>query len=78
MAKESEKEVKIRIFLLSITLLSANTAYAGTTFTQLSKSVEIVDMDKWIKERDKALEYARKVKGAFVFTSSTTITWWHP
>lgn len=65
--------MKIRIFLLSIILLSANTSYAGTTFTQLSKSVEIVDWDKWLMERDKALEYARKVKGAYVFCSSEVV-----
>ncbi len=73
--------MKLEAKLLLTALLLVNLsypAYGGTTFTQLSKSVEIVDMDKWIKERDKALEYARKVKGAFVFTSSTTITWWHP
>ena len=64
--------MKIRIFLLSIILLSANTSYAGTTFTQLSKSVEIVDMDKWVKEKIKAEEYARK-QGAFVYTGSQII-----
>ncbi len=68
----------MRLILLTTLLLVllshrlAIEAFAGTTFTQLSKSVEIVDWDKWLKERDKALEYARK-QGAMVFTSSMTI-----
>ena len=69
--------MKIRIFLLSIILLSANTSYAGTTFTQLSKSVEIVDMDKWVKAKLAAEEYARK-QGAMVYVGSTTITRMRP
>ena len=72
MAKEIGKEVRIRIFLLSIILLSANTSYAGTTFTQLSKSVEIVDMDKWVKAKLEADEYARK-QGAMVWCSSQEV-----
>ena len=68
----------MRLILLTTLLLVllshrlAIEAFAGTTFTQLSKSVEIVDMDKWIKEKDKADEYARKV-GDYVFCGSQVI-----
>lgn len=65
-------DLPILLTTLSLVFLSYPVS-AGTTFTQLSKSVEIVDMDKWVKERDKALEYARKVKGAYVFAGSMTI-----
>lgn len=67
--------MKLSLTILSTTLFLVFLSYpvdAGTTFTQLSKSVEIVDWDKWLKERDKALEFARK-QGAMVFTSSITI-----
>jgi len=69
--------------LLITALLLVNLSYpawAGTSLQGLSKTVEIVDMDKWIKERDKALEYERKVKGAMVQckSSSTTITRMRP
>lgn len=64
----------MKILLLGIIYIFFSTpAYSGTTFTQLSKSVEIVDWDKWVKERDKALEFARKVKGAMVFCSSEVV-----
>lgn len=68
----------MRLILLTTLLLVllshrlAIEAFAGTTFTQLSKSVEIVDWDKWLKEKDKADEYARKV-GAMVQCSSEVI-----
>ncbi len=52
---------------------------AGTTFTQLSKTVEIVDMDKWVKAKLAAEEYARKqmrteiIDGyTFIIPQSTT------
>lgn len=67
--------MKLSLTILSTTLFLVFLSYpvdAGTTFTQLSKSVEIVDLDKWIKERDKALEYARK-QGAMVFTHSEVV-----
>ena len=46
---------------------------AGTSLQGLSKTVEIVDMDKWLKAKLEAEEYARKVKGAYVYTGSMVI-----
>lgn len=47
-------------------------SYAGTTFTHLSKSVEIVDWDRWLKAKLEADEYARKV-GAYVYAGSVVV-----
>jgi hypothetical protein len=68
--------------LLLTALLLANLGCevdAGTTFTQLSKTVEIVDMDKWVKAKLAAEEYARKqmrteiIDGyTFIIPQSTT------
>lgn len=69
--------MRLTLITILVFLLTTNT-WAGSNFTELSKTVEIVDWDKWVKERDKALEYEKKVKGAYVFTSSTTIQRWHP
>lgn len=68
--------MNLYLTILSTTLFLVFLSYpvsAGTSLQDLSKTTEIVDMDKWIKERDKALEYARKVKGAMVFCSSEVI-----
>lgn len=67
--------MKLKPTILLTTLFLVFLSYpvdAGTTFTHLSKSVEIVDWDKWLKEKDKADEYARKV-GAYVFCGSQVI-----
>lgn len=65
-------KTKLQIVLVLISFILAIDVDAGTTFTHLSKSVEIVDWDKWLKEKDKADEYARKV-GAMVQCSSEVI-----
>lgn len=73
--------MKLELIIPLTALLLVNLSYpvsAGTTFTQLSKSVEIVDWDKWMKAKLEAEEFARKVKGAAVRTSSTTITRMRP
>lgn len=63
----------MKILLLGIIYIFFSTpAYSGTTFTQLSKSVEIVDMDKWVKAKLEADEYARK-QGAMVWCSSQEV-----
>ena len=78
MAKESEAEMSLKLLLPALLLVNLSCEVdAGTTFTQLSKSVEIVDMDKWMKAKLEAEEYARK-QGAMIFTSSTTITRMRP
>jgi len=67
--------MKLNLKLLLTALLLVNLSYpvsAGTTFTQLSKSVEIVDMDKWVKAKLAAEEYARKQK-AMIFTHSEVV-----
>jgi len=73
--------MKLNLKLLLTALLLVNLSCevdAGTTFTQLSKTVEIVDMDKWVKAKLEAEEYARK-QGAYVYCgSSTTITRMRP
>ena len=60
------------LLTLLIILVTTNT-WAGSNFGELSKTVEIVDWDKWVKERDKALEYEKKVKGAMVFNHSEVL-----
>jgi hypothetical protein len=54
-------------------------AHAGTSLQGLSKTVEIVDMDKWVKAKLAAEEYARKqmrteiIDGyTFIIPQSTT------
>lgn len=56
--------LKLLLTALLLVNLSCEVS-AGTTFTQLSKSVEIVDMDKLVKAKLAADEYARK-QGAMV------------
>ena len=63
----------MRLALLTLLLLSYTTqSLAGSNFSQLSKSVEIVDMDKWVKAKLEADEYARK-QGAMVYVGSYQI-----
>ena len=63
----------MRLALLTLLLLSYTTqSLAGSNFSQLSKTVEIVDWDKWVKAKAEAEEYARK-QGAMVFTGSMTV-----
>jgi hypothetical protein len=69
-------------------LVYVGLVHAGSNFTELSKSTEIVDWDKWVKAKVEAEEYARKLieqssdlvikPGATVVTSSTTITRMRP
>lgn len=71
-------ELKIALTVLLLVSLSCEVD-TGTTFTQLSKTVEIVDMDKWVKAKLAAEEYARKqmrteiIDGyTFIIPQSTT------
>lgn len=61
-----------------ILLMICGVSHAGTSFKKLGDTVVVVDWDKWLKEKEKAEEYARKEakkarKGAFVITSSLII-----
>lgn len=69
----------LKLLLTALLLVNLSyPAYGGTTFTQLSKSVEIVDWEKWVKAKLAADEYARKQGAMVQCSSSTTITRWHP
>lgn len=63
----------MRLALLTLLLLSYTTqSLAGSNFSQLSKTVEIVDWDKWVKAKKEADEYAKRV-GATVVCSSEVL-----
>jgi hypothetical protein len=68
--------MKLIISIFILLFMSVN-VYAGSNFTELSKSTEIVDWDKWVKAKLEAEEYAKRV-GATVVTSSMTSEIWHP
>ena len=65
--------LNLKILLTALLLVNLSCEVdAGTSLQGLSKSVEIVDMDKWVKAKLEADEYARK-QGAMVWCSSQEV-----
>lgn len=67
--------MKLELKILSTSLFLVFLSYparAGTTMQNLNESTEIVDMDKWLKEKEKSDEYAKK-QGTYVYAGSYQI-----